>query len=180
MSSVDSNCNQPLSFFTFLNWTEDREGCRRNQGWKDVFCTIAEFYISYGNQMASIQACEGNLYKVVLGDYNFPKQSIPLRNAIRNATLLSLSVLTVRAISTVAVTVGKERTPLLFKMMQTPLQGFIAHALGALVTTGALIAVILTAIKIAVRCSSKIEIIIPGKPLNVIPVEERPSVDELD
>ena len=138
----------------------------------------AEFYASRGKNYVWVRLNKNNTcYEV-----NFESEVSPLLQRplyyIRAATVLSLALACGRFISYAAVKIGKENTPFIFKYIHTPLRGFIAHVIGLCVLAGALTALVLTAVKIAIRCRNEIVVLPSGSLANSL--SGRPEDNEVD
>ena len=126
---------------------------------KGSFFTLAEFYISFGDQIASCDYDEWGTCSIIAGkrdDFPIPSfmPSLPYRKLLhltRSVTLVSITAVTLRTLSLVVVKVGKEEAPQVFQAFLTPLQGWVLKSLATSIVFSATLGALLTAVKITLR-----------------------------
>lgn len=165
-----------LHFFTPVIWFPTPKQFSSLDFLKISFANIAEFYISYGNKFAVLQNLEKDTYTLIRQDLDCEKGYLSMMNGLRAVTFLSLTVVSLQAISTIALKIGNGATVHLFHAIQNPFQGHLQIVTQSSLYTLAALSAVLTAIKIYLH-TRKCVVIETNTVLNA-PLA--PSAEEVD
>ena len=137
-----------VSFGTPIEWYPPKLDRISFNFVKKCFVTLAEFYISY----------QANIAWPVPNDEIFIQKDFPVNcltpfQIIRGFGAAGFLVGAIRVGAYIAVRVGKEQTPVLIKVLNTPLHGFVVRTFGAGIYIGAALSFILLTVKIYMRCT---------------------------